>query len=826
MVRHRSSDVRPGVPRCVIVAVALAAASTLILEIALTRVFAVTQFYHFAFLTVSMALLGFGASGSALTAFPRLGRGGPRTWGLLAASQGLTTVGAYAVIIWLPFDSFAIAWDRIQIAYLAIYYVVLAVPFFFGGAVIGAMLADADRAGRPASHRVYGASLLGSGLGCALAVVAIDLVGATGAVLLAAGTAMFGAVLFSVVSPGHWWEPASSIVLALAFLAGAAAPAGVLQLRISPYKDLSGALRYPGAAVVATNWDGGTRVDHVISEGIRSLPGLSLTYRGAPPPQDGVTFDADDLSAVPLVAPEDADFATRMLGALPFRLRPGADVLVLEPRGGLDVLVALAGDAASVVAVEPHGDAIAAVRRRPGNIYDDPRVQLVAAEARTFVDRESERFDVVDLALTTPYRPVSSGAYSLGEDYRMTVEAFVAYLERLDDGGVLAAMRWAQTPPSEETRLIATAAEAVRRLGASPADSIVALRSYANVLVLASLDGFGSGDLATLRSFAEELRFDVVAAPDLEPGETNRFNVMAVDPYAGLAEAVLSDATPEAVYTGSTFEIAPATDDRPFFGHYFKWAQAGDLLDRLGHTWQPFGGAGYFVLVAFLVLSAVAAEILIVAPLHAHRNAPAGRRPRRWTVGYFGLLGAGFLLVEIPLVQRYILLIGRPSTAFAVVLFGILVPSGLGSLLSRRIPWRRGAVVLAVLAFAYPAIVDAATPLLLPWPPQLRIVAGALLIAPLGFLMGIMFPWGISHLEGTARQLIPWAWGINGVVSVIAAAAAALLALSFGFSVVIWLGAGCYAIAAALTRPAQSSSPPVNGTNITGPRLRPSISPD
>ena len=141
--------------------VAATSASGLMFEIALTRVFAITQFYHFAFLTVSMALLGFGASGSALTAFPVLGRGGPRRWTWLAGLQGVATLAAYAVSNVLPFDSFAIAWDRAQLGYLAVYYVTLAVPFFFGGLVIAVLLTGRDQPEPVPSHLVYGASLAG-----------------------------------------------------------------------------------------------------------------------------------------------------------------------------------------------------------------------------------------------------------------------------------------------------------------------------------------------------------------------------------------------------------------------------------------------------------------------------------------------------------------------------------------------------------------------------------------------------------------------------------------------------------------------------------------
>ena len=185
--------------------------------------------------------------------------------------------------------------------------------------------------------------------------------------------------------------------------------------------------------------DRGTRLDLVSSEGIRSLPGLSFTYTGQPPAQDGVTLDGDDLSPVPQLSPEEAAYASHLLVSLPWLLRPNAQALVLEPRGGLDVLVGLAGGAASIVAVEPHGAIVDLAQRAGSSLVTHPRVEWIVAEPRSYVERTTDGYDVIDLALTAPYRPVTSGAYSLAEDYSLTVEAFVAYLEKLEPDGVLGA---------------------------------------------------------------------------------------------------------------------------------------------------------------------------------------------------------------------------------------------------------------------------------------------------------------------------------------------------------------------------------------------------
>ena len=781
--------------------VAATSAAGLAFEIALTRVFAITQFYHFAFLSVSLALLGFGASGSALFAFPKLGRGGPGRWAWLAVGQSLTMIGAYALTNVLPFDSFAIAWDHRQVFLLVVYYLALAVPFFFGGLVVAVLLAGGDVLDPIPSHQVYAASLAGSGVGAVIALGGLASLGGEPTIVLSAAVAMGGATALALApAAGRRLRAGGTTATIGLLLLGAAVPAP-LEMTLSPYKDLNTALRYPGARIAATRWDQGTRVDLILSDGIRSLPGLSLTYAGAPLHQDGVTFDGDDLSPVPRLSPAAPEFAQHMLSSLAFQLRPGSDTLILAPHGGLDVVIALANGARSVVAVESHGTAVEMIRSSGPSAYDDSRVVVAHADPRTFVERTGRRFDVIDLAHTSPYRPVTSGAYSLAENYHLTVEAFEQYLDRLAPGGIVTAARWVQIPPSEETRLLAVAVQALRNRGDDASQAVIMLRSYANAVLLVRPDGFSKTEIEQVDQFARAERFDLVAAPSLDP--TNRFFVVPDEQYSQLAAALLATADLDAVYHSHEFEIAAPTDDRPFFGHFFKWSQASTVLNTLGRTWQPFGGAGYFVLIALLAISTIAALILITAPLliRRRRRKPTPASRGWWAMSYFGLLGVAFLFVEIPMIQQYILLLGRPTTAFAVVLFAVLVASGLGSAWSRRIPWRPGAFVLAAAALAHPILVRWLTPWVLPAPIAVRIAVGAAMIFPLGFLMGIMFPWGLAHLERRAPHLVPWAWAINGTVSVISAAAAAILTLGFGFSFVVRIGAAAYGVAALLARP-------------------------
>jgi hypothetical protein len=799
----------------------LLSAATLVFEVNLTRIFSVAQFYHFAFVIVSLALLGFGASGTFLTLMPRLKERDPtRTLTLLSWGFALTTIGSYALTLYIPFDSFRIAHEWQQGLVLALHYVALATPFFCSGAAVGLLLAA-----RPEeANRIYAANLTGSAVGCLLAVLAPSLAGGEGTVLVSAALAIPAALAFQ--SPT--FNLRSLILgiiqgaLTVALILTATHPPPLFEIRLSPYKSLSYALLYPDAELVSQRWNGFSRVDVVRSESIRSLPGRGFRCPDLPPPQLGLTVDGDDLSPISHIPPSftDLPFTDCLLTALPYRLRPGARALVLEPRGGFDVLVALAERARTVTVVEANPLIVEAVRAQgawAGSVYDDPRVTVVLEEGRAYARRAQERYDVVVLSLTAPQRTVTSGAYSLAEDYRYTTQALADYTARLGEGGLLVMTRWLQVPPSESIRAFALALEAVERARGDPQASIVALRSYQQILVLVRRGPFTQEELGVIRAFAAPRAFDLVYLPGIRSDEVNRYNVMPQPDYYRACVGLLEAEDRDAWYRAYAFDVEPPDDDRPFFGHFFKWGQAPEVLAMAGHTWQPFGGAGYFVLLALMALAMLAATVLILLPLAARRRERARQETSLGAaLGYFALLGLGYLCVEIPLLQRFILFLGHPAYAMATVLFALLLFSGLGSLLSRRVPLWLVLILLPVLVGGYalglPALFKAA----LAAPLGGRLAIAVVALAPPGLLMGMPFPKGLALLEERACPVCPepsrrapaivaWAWGVNGAVSVVASVLAALLALSFGFSLVLALGAACYvgalAVSAAISAP-------------------------
>ncbi len=779
----------------------LLSVATLAFEINLTRLFSVAQFYHFAFMVVSLALLGFGASGTFLSLLQRSPRSEerdlPRWLTRLSWGFALTALGSYLLTLYVPFDSFRIARDWRQGLVLMLHYVALATPFFCSGTAVGLLLtAHPNKA-----DRVYAANLAGSALGCIVAVVAPSLIGGEGTVLLATAIALLAALAFQHTPHASRFTFYASrftlhVPLILLLTLAAFRTPSFLHIRLSPYKSLSYLLLYPDAELIFQRWNGFSRVDVVRSESIRALPGSGFQCPAQPPPQLGLTVDGDDMTPISHVPPDftSLEVTDCLLTALPYRLRPDARALVLEPRGGFDVLTALAEGAEAVTAVEPNPLIVRAVREQgawAGDLYNDPRVRTVVEQGRTYARRTQNLYDVVALALNTPQRTVTSGAYSLNEDYRYTIEGFVDYLARLEEDGLLVITRWLQVPPSESIRAFALAVEAVEESGGDPETSIVALRSYRQMLILTRRGAFTDEDLAAIRAFAEPRAFDLVYAPDIQPDEVNRHNVLPEPDYHRACVALLEAEDREDWYQDYPFDVAPPTDEHPFFGHFFKWGQMPDVLAMAGHTWQPFGGVGYFVLLALLGLALIAAAALILLPLAGLRR---GEGFSAAPLIYFGLLGLGYLCVEMPLLQRFILYLGHPAYAMATVLFAILLFSGVGSMLSRRVPLRLALLLLPMLVGGYVLALPKLFGATLALPLWGRLLIAVAALAPPGLLMGIPFPKGLALLErsGGNPALVAWAWGVNGAVSVVASILSALLALSFGFPLVLALGAACY----------------------------------
>ena len=801
-----------------LVPIALTSAGLLAYEVLLTRLFSIIQWHHFAYMVISIALLGYGASGTFLAlAQDRLRPHFISVFALCAALFAVSAVGAFAVAERLPFNPLAVIWQPSELFYLLALYLLFTVPFAAGAACIGLSLAAFPHD----IGRIYRSDMLGAGSGAIGVVAGLFVLSPSQALRAVAVLGLAVAALASIRehAAGAKWRTAC---YGIAGLAALAIPPSWTELRLSEYKGLAQALLVPGAEVVSELSSPLGLLTVVRSPTIpfRHAPGLSLNNPVEPPIQLGVFTDGDGLSAITAFDGrlEPLAYLDYTTAALPYHLVERPHVLVLGAGGGSDMLLGLYHSAAHIDAIELNPQLVGLVKETyadfAGYLYDRPEVRVVVAEARGFVAGSGEQYDLITLPLLDSFATAAAGTHSLSESYIYTVEAFEAYLRHLRPGGYLAITRWLKLPPRDSLKLFATALEALTREGAAePGRQVALLRSWTTTTLLVKNGPLIDADIARLRHFADTRSFDLAYYPGMERAEADRYNILGQPYFFGGATA-LAGPEREAFLDRYKFDLRPATDDRPYFFDFFKWRALPELLARRSSGGAALLDWGYPILVATLLQAGMLSLILILAPLWLLR----GRSERvagRWRVAvYFLAIGLAFLFVEIASIARFILFLSHPIYAAAVVLCAFLVFAGLGSgaaaPLERRLRAWYVARGLSPITLAVAAIALVALPYLFILPPLFdrltalsdiaKILISVALIAPLAFCMGMPFPLALSRVAAHSSDLVPWAWGVNGCASVLGAIIATLLAMTFGFRAVVVTALALYALAAATFR--------------------------
>jgi spermidine synthase len=780
----------------------LNSAATLTLEISLIRLLSVAQGYHFAFMVVSMALLGYGASGSFLSSFPSLmRRETPQTLIRASGLFSFSALAAYLLSNLIPFDTARISWDRWQIFYVFLYYLVFSIPFFFSGLAISSALARWSIL----SGKLYFSDLTGASLGCLLVLGLFGIFGGP-------GTLLFACLLGGLASIAFAWasKPISilrwSWVCFLTLLLLWQPP--FLDLRLSPYKALNAALLFPGARLLETHWNVFSRVDILESPAARTAPGLSLQYLEPLPPQLGLTVDADHLNAITRFSgkPGEKDelrFIDFLPSSFPYQMAKPERVLIFEPMGGLEILNALHHRSREIVVTEVNPEIVKLLQGTyhdySGGIYSRPGIQVAVGDGRGYVRGAPPAFDLIVLSLTESLGASATGLSSLHEDYRLTAEAFQDYLQALKPGGFLSISLYLLPPPRAELRLVSVTKETLERAGKRPGDYLLAYRSWSTFSLLVKKGPIESQEIKALKSFCQRLRFDLVYYPGMSEGEANVYNRFPTPIYFGGVQKVLRDG--EKFYSTYPFDLSPATDDRPFFHHYFRWGHLGEIYRLAGEKWQILVEGGYLVPIVFiqaLFLSFLFILLpLIFGKLGKKRPKVPGGHPGSWLI-FFSALGLGFMFVEISLMQEFILFLSHPVYSVSLVLFSLLIFAGAGSRLSMRIDPRssRGLKLIlpsaAGILFLYAFFLPQVLQFFQGKPLFFRQMITVLLIAPSGLLLGMPFPLAIRWVGSRWPFLVPWAWCANGCASVLGSILPVIIALSWGFQAVFFLASLLY----------------------------------
>ena len=787
-------------------------ASALGYEVLLMRLFSIIQWHHFAYMIISVALLGYGAAGTLVTLLRGpLERRFTSVFAACAALFGTTAVSGFLLAEQVQFNPLEFAWTGAQALRLLLIYLLLLIPFLFAAMCLCLTF---TRYGNIA-HRVYSFDIVGAGLGGLGVIAALYWLTPMGTLIGIALAGFSAAALVWLADSERSRKVAVSILMAGVLLV-AALPASWMELRLSEYKDLAQTLQIVGTRVVAEASSPLGQIAVVESPIIpfRHAPGLSLNAPSEPPPQLGIFTDGNGLMAINRDDGQRDSLAYLdfLTAAAPYHLINRPRVLVLGAGGGSEILQSLYHNVREVDAVELNPQVIHIVEDTFGDFsgrpFSKPNVRIHAGEARGFIARTTERYDLIQLALLDAFGASSAGLYALAESYLYTVEAFHDYMSRLAPGGVLAITRWVTLPPRDTLKLFATAVSALEKEGVrDPGKRLALIRGWKTATLLIKNGELSAGDVANLKAFCRERSFDVAYYPGMSSEESEVFNKLD-QPYFWDGITALLGQNRDSFVERYKFHIVPATDDRPYFFQFFKWRTLPELWrlhDRGGISLLEWG---YPLLVASLVQATAAGLALIVLPLWYTRGRLIGDPGRLVSLGrvgvYFTAVGLAFMFIEIAFIQKFILFLHHPLYAVSVVLCAFLVFAGIGSRFCGRFGAAAGPhvirrIVLAIwsIAAAYLVFLPGLFHQLTALPDVPKIAFSVALIAPLAFCMGMPFPMALSAIANRNPACTPWAWGINACASVVSANLATLLAIHFGFTWVVLCALAFYGFAAA-----------------------------
>lgn len=804
----------------------LTSLSILMLELTLTRIFSVTMWYHFAFMSISIAMFGLGLSSIYLYLFPQQFKPPNVEKQLVSASSlfSLSVVVSLVIQLQIPFIPELSLRGFLSVGTT---YVITSIPFFLGGFVISLALFHY----RHLVSILYFSDLLGAGVGCILLIPTLNVFGAPNTILIIAILAVIGAFFFNLAlrnkglsimedrqevqgnKPPTTRRPRSSLLLSLVFILLVITLAAnlwheFLWVRFSKGRSLQ------REGFLYTKWNAFSLIS--VTKEYEKGPfgwGLSdIAYPGNNPEELLLYIDQD--AGTPITRfdgnLEKVSYLKYDVTALAHYLKdsrnkasPARTILVMGPGGGRDILTALVFGQNTIIGVEVNPLIIKAVNEVFGDfthhLYSYPGVEVVMDEARSYIARSTQQYDIIQASLTDTWAATAAGAFILTENNLYTLEAFLSYFQHLKEDGILTMSRWFfHGLPAETLRLSALGLEAWKKAGIlHPEQHMMIVKKVSwktfgpngIATLLMKKQPFTAEEIQTLTGVCQQLGFELVYAP----GSPR-------DPYFVQLTTTTDRST---FYRTFPLDISPPTDDKPFF---FQMMRFTDFFkENIPPEIMNINFRAVSVLGILLLVVTSLVVIFILGPLWfvgTRRTSPLQAQGIAQFLVYFSCLGLGFMLVEIPLMQRFILFLGHPIYALSVILFSLLLLSGLGSYLTTFIPPSKAKrsllrilIILVILLFFYIFYLPSLIQTLLAVKTSYKVLLTVFLLIPLGLLMGMPLPLGIKLIDISASRLIPWVWGINGATSILASVLAMTLAITFGFSIALTGGQIAYALA-------------------------------
>ncbi len=779
-----------------ITSLGLHSAAIIAFQLALMQLISIVQWHHFAYMIISIAMLGFGASGTLLAlAREKLLRMSDWLVPLLMTTSGLFMMVAFNItrLDFLQFDVYLLFLERSQLPILAANYIIYFIPFFAGALAIGIIfIKHASQIGT-----YYFSNLIGSGAG---GILVLFLFGNLFPQQIPPLVGLLS-VMAGLLSMPKKYRAGHLAVAGLALLVAILLVSRPGHIPMSQYKSLAQTLNLPEAEVIHSEPDIHGLIDVAESPALRFAPALSLSFTGEVPVKKNVFVDGNFYGVIPNYEKGQSshilDYTTQKL---PWVTGERSKVLMINAGEGAPLAHAFSHAPRHVDAIIPNAGVVNLLQNQfakaSGHLFLHENLSLHTVEARNYLASiENADYDLITLPQQDAFGG-TAGINALQENYTMTLESFELMWDLLSPDGVISVSAWTDYPSRTNLKILATLVNVLENKGRYDArQHIAAIRSWGTITFILKKTPLNEEEVSKIRDFGRQMYFDPLLLPGLQDDERQHYNRIEDDSFFSYVDRIVEG--DRAFLESYGFMIHPATDDKPYFSQFLKLQNVRKLSEIFGGDQVPFLELGYLVVVITLVQSALLALLFIIMPLLRLRKSNKGKGG---TLIYFGALGVGYMFVEIILIQRFVLYFGHPVYALSAVISTMLIASGAGSLTSGKIPAipRSPALIGMIITLMLLFYTFFLTPILqgtIASPIAVKILISLLLIGIPSFFKGMMFPLGIRYLSGYDASQTPWGWGINGSFSVVSTSLAMLIAVEKGFMLVMTVAVVCYALA-------------------------------
>jgi hypothetical protein len=779
-----------------ILAVAILSSAIVSYEIQLMQFFTIVQWHNFAYMIISIALLGFGASGTVISIFRKsLLKRKDQLLPFFMICSGLFMSLAVRLSRsdFFIFDSYTLFVDHTQFLRLLGVYFLFFLPFFSGAMAIG--LIFVKKIAEIGTY--YLSDLVGAGFGGIAVILLFWRFTPQEIPSIIALLPIFAGLIIIR-------KKARILLLSFAILSLSLAIFHLnrpFDLSYSQFKSLSYALNLPEAKIRQEVNSPYGLIQVVSSPLLRYAPGLSLTYSKTVLPSPVIFNNGDWYTSIyPWSKKDTSHLLNYTTMALPYSLGQQKKVLLLNANGGSEISLVLFNDAKQIYAIEPNKIVISLLKNeyasQTDSLFYNNKVQIHNLEPRTFLSQTTDKYDVIQLPMQGSFGG-TLGLNALDEENLLTKEAFAEMWQKLNPDGMITVTSWIDYPHKISLKIATTIAESLESFKIDNyLDHIVMIRSWGTITFVVKRSPLNLTDIKNIRLFCEKYNFDPIVLPGIDQLDRTQYNIMENDNFFNYLDKIFSSQRNKTI-DDYDFNIQPATDNKPYFFQFLRWKKLPEIIKNTGLKSTAFIELGYMIMVVTFIQVIILALVLIILPLF-HLGWKGGNKS--WVMLYFWALGTGYMFLEIVFIKYFVLYLGHPIYSVATVISVMLISSGLGSYFSSGYKTDRKTLLkitglIAGFILVYSFFIGSFLNSTVGFNMVAKIVLSGLLIAIPSFFMGMPFPIGLKIVNNIRKSNVPWAWGINGSISVISTSLAALIAVELGFMMLMLLSALAYGIA-------------------------------